>query len=840
MINFCFKRVLFLAVKTNVYIIFLSKFYFKATRIIISKCLFVLFQCINKGEGVMYDFTNLSDVEFEKLCADILSRKLGVKLRYFAPGRDGGIDLVDDVVSKNIVVQVKHYAKSNFNSLLASLKKEVDKVEKLKPTQYYICISQQITADNIKKIYELFEEYMKDTSNIITRDLLVNFLDEDSNQDILRKNFKLWLLSDKLLKDIFNNQVFIDSAVLLDDINEEFNYFVQTKVFNEALEMLKKHRLLMLYGAPGVGKSINSKMLAAAFVKEDYIIRYTTDGQVSNIKNVISENPDVKEVLLLDDCLGQYYFKLREGQDQELISLIKYINQYENKVLILNTRVTILNEARRARFKFNHYLESKKIPLKIIDMENISVEEKAEIFYNHFLKNKIPKVYYDALRVNKQYRRIINHKNYNPRIIEFVTESYSYSKVNPEDYYQYILKNLDYPNDVWADEFEEKLGELDRIFMYTLFSLTDTYVDIDVLEECFIFRLDKEGLAQSTINHFSVVKSRLSTSLVRIVDDFGSKKIGVLNPSINDYMNNHIRSNKIGLNTIRDSILYIEQLEKMYQKEIAEEILISKLSSGDFMNLKSLGHKKVSYLLCGIIKYGILNECYKPIIKSNFYKFDENLSLFSLKWKKKDLVIKFLKEKALYDFYEIGENLKDEGFRDDYVRDLTFEEILEVLSFMKNEGLLFPELKELLVLNFIEDLDYYLNDDLDVYDYIEEIEGFEVFYDLMPLVENEKEIEKKIDEGIYELCLKIRENVREDIESKLGEAIEFEMIEEKMEKMIEAYISEEKISDALNRHFYPEIDYDDDDYNYDEDRREFDLGDIDGMDVIFDREYMEE
>jgi hypothetical protein len=106
----------------------------------------------------LYDFTNLSDVEFERLSADILSRQLGVKLRYFAPGRDGGIDLVDDMAQKNIVVQVKHYAKSSFSSLLTSLKKEVDKVKTINPKQYYICVSQELTALNIKEIYNLFKD----------------------------------------------------------------------------------------------------------------------------------------------------------------------------------------------------------------------------------------------------------------------------------------------------------------------------------------------------------------------------------------------------------------------------------------------------------------------------------------------------------------------------------------------------------------------------------------------------------------------------------------------------------------------------------------------------------
>lgn len=151
--------------------------------------------------------------------------------------------------------------------------------------------------------------------------------------------------------------MFIDSDVLLDEIDEEFKFFVQTKVFNEALEILRASRVLMLQGGPGVGKSINSKMLASAFVKEGYIIRYTTDGQVSNIKNVISEDPNVKEVILLDDCLGQYYFNLKKGQDRELISLMQYIKQHKNKVLILNKRVTIFNEAKRARLEFRRHLE---------------------------------------------------------------------------------------------------------------------------------------------------------------------------------------------------------------------------------------------------------------------------------------------------------------------------------------------------------------------------------------------------------------------------------------------------------------------------------------------------
>lgn len=777
----------------------------------------------------MYDFTNLSDVEFERLSADIISRQLGVKLRYFAPGRDGGIDLVDDMVNKNIVVQVKHYAKSSFSGLLTSLRKEVDKVKTIKPKQYYICVSQELTALNITEIYNLFKDYMDDTSNIITKYELVNFLNEDSNQDILRKNYKLWLLSDKLLKDIFNNEVFIDSEVLLDDINEDFKFFVQAKVFNDALETLKNHRILMLYGAPGVGKSINSKMLAAAFVKEDYIIRYTTDGQVSKIKSVVSENPDVKEVILLDDCLGQYYFNLKKGQDRELISFIKYIKQHKNKILILNTRVTILNEAKRSRFEFRDFLDQDKIPLKTIDMEAISLDEKAEIFYNHLSRNKIPKPYFDSLKLDKKYKNIIRHGNYNPRIIEYVTQKFRYSKIESEDYYKYILKNLENPKEVWADEFDEKLGELDRIFMHTLFSLTDTYTEVDVLKECFIFRLQNEGRAKSTIDYFSVVKTRLTKSLVRILDVNGKQMIGVLNPSINDYMNSHLKSNTIGLNAIRDSILYIEQLEKMYEKNEAEEILIKKLNSGEFFNLTSLDNKKIAYLYYGVTKNIILNDSYKQLIINNFNKLNESINLFNITMRKEEIIVAFLQNKVLFGFYSIGEHLDDGNFIDDIIDDLDFEGISKVILVTNNEEILIPEFLERLYESLLGELDYYLSG-IEVDEYIEDINGFEAFFDLMPLEENQA----KVGGEIQVLCSEIRKIIMQEIIDKLNKSIDFETIKEHLEEMLESYISEDAMIEALDRKFNlePDFDFEPDD----DDMRGYDPGNVDVTDVIFNRE----
>ncbi len=61
----------------------------------------------------MLNYSNLNDVEFEYLCKDIMSRMLNVKLERFGSGRDDGIDLTDNSYRKSIIVQVKHYTKTD-------------------------------------------------------------------------------------------------------------------------------------------------------------------------------------------------------------------------------------------------------------------------------------------------------------------------------------------------------------------------------------------------------------------------------------------------------------------------------------------------------------------------------------------------------------------------------------------------------------------------------------------------------------------------------------------------------------------------------------------------------
>ena len=461
----------------------------------------------------MFNYFNFNDVEFENLCQDVMERMLSVKLRRFSKGRDGGIDLTDSVPRYNIIVQAKHYIRSTFSNLRTSLSNEKSNVEKWNPNKYYVCCGMELTASNISEVYSMFSDYMESDRNIVTLKEIDELLQNPENSDIVRKHYKLWLYASEILNQIYNRNIFIDCESLLSEIGEESKYFVQTDVYNQCLDCLDKHKMIMITGQPGVGKTITSKMLALYYATQGYAVRYTTNNDISDMKRALSTDIEAKEIVLLDDCLGQHYFNMKETQENELTSLAQYVRLHDNKKLILNSRIKILNEAMERSKSFNLFFQEKKINKLTINMNTIHPIEKARIFYNHLVFKNVPKEYYGNIRENKNYLKIVTHRNYTPRIIEYVTLSSNYLIVSPSEFGKHILSNLDNPNDIWKSEYYHRIKEEDRALLTTMYSLTDTTIDYDILKKCFNKRLSHMSNIDYTINSFEAVLARLNQSI---------------------------------------------------------------------------------------------------------------------------------------------------------------------------------------------------------------------------------------------------------------------------------------------------------------------------------------
>ena len=62
-----------------------------------------------KKKTANFNYRNLESAEFEALAKDVMERLLGRSLYRYGQGKDGGIDLCDDIREKYIDVQCKKF-----------------------------------------------------------------------------------------------------------------------------------------------------------------------------------------------------------------------------------------------------------------------------------------------------------------------------------------------------------------------------------------------------------------------------------------------------------------------------------------------------------------------------------------------------------------------------------------------------------------------------------------------------------------------------------------------------------------------------------------------------------
>ena len=78
--------------------------------------------------------------------------------------------------------------------------------------------------------------------------------------------------------------------------------------------------------------------------------------------------------------MGQHYFRMKETQGNELLSLVKYVTCHKNKKLIMNSRVTIFQQAKEQVIEFRQFAEDEKFKIKILDMGKLSLSDTRSFF----------------------------------------------------------------------------------------------------------------------------------------------------------------------------------------------------------------------------------------------------------------------------------------------------------------------------------------------------------------------------------------------------------------------------------------------------------------------------
>jgi len=513
-----------------------------------------------------YKFDTLNDEEFEELSKDLMREELGLDFRTYRKGRDGGIDLsCINNDHKMIAGQVKHYPKSNYSNLKSSLKKELEKVKNKNFERYLLITSLDLSAGQVTEIMKLMNGVIKSEEDIYDLKKLNTILQQKGNEWIEKKYYKLWLSSTTVLDRIIHNAQENNIEYYIDGIEEKLRLYVITENFDKALEILNKTNMLLINGEPGVGKTVLAEMLVYKYLDKGYKLKFITGDSIKELEQIMSIDKDEKEIVFIDDFLGANFLELFTSTSEN--KMVSFLNKYlrkKNKLVILTTRSTIYNKGIQQFEKLGRFsVEFEEYNLKVSSYNDI---DKAKIFYNHLYFNEIGKEFIEVIKKDEIYLQIIRHRNYTPRLIEFILNKNRISQIETSEYLNFIFHNLDNPKEIWKNEFENKISAEDRFLVWTIFTL-DRDIDENIVKNAFEERYDYEirnNNFVATQDAFCKALKTLSQGFVRVnrYNDKGKSTIVFINPSINDFLINYLNDDRRERKRILSSVKYLEQLEK--------------------------------------------------------------------------------------------------------------------------------------------------------------------------------------------------------------------------------------------------------------------------------------
>ncbi|MCU8152236.1 restriction endonuclease [Vibrio vulnificus] len=483
-----------------------------------------------------YDFKNLSSADFEDLVLDLIGKEEGIRFEAFCAGPDDGIDGRHSYGSENIILQAKHYEGSSFSNLATIMKRERLSIDKLTPSRYILVTSCKLTPANKSKLSSIIGPGLKSEADI--------FGPEDINgllrkyPDILKSHIKLWLLGVGVLEQVLRAATHTYTAITLDEIEHKIRVYASNPSFYESLDTLDKYQLLIISGPPGVGKTTLAEILCYTFLSEQWElvpIRSLDDGfaAINNTK---------KQIFLFDDFLGKVALdrKALAYKDSDLAKFMNRVRRSPNARFILTTRGYIFEEARRVSEHLgDHRLDLMKY---VLDVGVYTRQIKARILYNHLLVSDTPQLYIRALVESSMLAKIVDHKNYNPRVIEAMTDILNIGNIDPDNYPMVFIEALNNPSQIWDTAFRTHIDHRCQHLLIAMFFLSEYGVSLAKLRSSF----DKLHTTMSrsySLAHgpkdFEEALRILEGSFVNVINIKGPI-ISFINPSLKDYLSTYL------------------------------------------------------------------------------------------------------------------------------------------------------------------------------------------------------------------------------------------------------------------------------------------------------------
>lgn len=365
----------------------------------------------------MFALHKLGWSEFQRLCHTITREILGQTVECFLDSSDGGRDGAfsgtwkaagaDDLTGK-FVVQCKFTSKTNYVLKVSDLADEFPKAKRLVDLglcdSYILMANAGLSGGGAEKIEAQF------LSAGVRR--FRSFGSTWINQQIL-ENKRLRMLVPRVyglgdLSQILDERAYVQARAILESMREDLAKVVVTDAYRKAVHAIDKHGFVLLIGEPAAGKTTIASQLAMAAIDHWNVATLKLDDPSRVSEHWNPDEPD--QFFWLDDAFGvtQYEASLVRGWNHVLPQVRAMV--HKGAKIVMTSRDYIYRRARRD-------LKESAFPLLresqvVIDVRELSADEKRRILYNHLKLGRQPRSFLSNIK--SYLEDVANHRRFIP------------------------------------------------------------------------------------------------------------------------------------------------------------------------------------------------------------------------------------------------------------------------------------------------------------------------------------------------------------------------------------------------------------------------------------------
>ncbi|AZV79045.1 hypothetical protein EBB79_14980 [Parasedimentitalea marina] len=413
-------------------------------------------------KNMTFNFDSMSPADFEDLTRDLIGRDQSCRFEAFGPGPDGGVDGRHSTSDGVIVLQAKHYRGSGFSGLSRQMRKERATIDQLAAERYILATSVSLTPANKRALADIIGPSLKSSSDILGFEDLNGLL--RTYDDVAKSHIKLWLSDTAVLKRVLHSATHNFTTITRADIAAKLKVYAQNPSFSKGRNTLETERILIVSGPPGVGKTTLAEMLCYAYVGEkwDLIALRSLDEDFARIDD------SRKQLFFFDDFLGRIALGERalSTQDSDLARFLARVRRTPAARFILTTRAYIYEQARLASEALSD--QRLQVASYVLDVGEYTKRIRARIVYNHLTVAGVPTTHVRALLESGTTIEIVDHNNFNPRIVEWMTDAGHVAHVPADQYAEDFIEALDNPERIWDKPFRNHIPRRCRHLLFAL------------------------------------------------------------------------------------------------------------------------------------------------------------------------------------------------------------------------------------------------------------------------------------------------------------------------------------------------------------------------------------